>query len=221
MPDLWSYSFSDLLMFSPRVYFRLIALRNGALWPAQILTIGLGLAMICLAIRMTPRHSRINLSICGAMWIWIAWSFFWKDYATINWAAAYFAPVAALQGALCIGLGIVGTQPHPGQARNASSLFALGILTFAVVGYPLIAPLTGRPWMAADIIGISPDPTAAATAAVLASVESRTRWLLLVIPVFWCAMTGMTLWAMDASEYFVAPLCALIAIITAMRLAHR
>ena len=35
MPEWWTYSLSDFLMFSPRTYYRLFELHNAAIWPAQ------------------------------------------------------------------------------------------------------------------------------------------------------------------------------------------
>jgi hypothetical protein len=32
------------------------------------------------------------------------------------------------------------------------------------------------------------------------------------IPLIWCAMTGATLWTMEASDFFIAPLAALGAV---------
>ena len=39
MDALGSYSFTDLLMFSPASYFRLFELANTGLWPGQLLLI--------------------------------------------------------------------------------------------------------------------------------------------------------------------------------------
>src|SRR5262249_20772356 len=88
-----------------------------------------------------------------------------------------------------------------------------GIALFALVlaGHPLIAPAMGRPWPAAEVFGIAPDPTAVATLAVLAIAQGGARWLLMVIPRLWCVVTGVTLWTMESGEFLAAPLGALVA----------
>ncbi len=43
MSEWWTYTLSDFLLFSPRVYYRLLELHNHALWPAHLLTIARGL----------------------------------------------------------------------------------------------------------------------------------------------------------------------------------
>ena len=46
MAEWWTYSISDFLLFSPRTYYRLFELYNADLWPAQILAILLGTALL-------------------------------------------------------------------------------------------------------------------------------------------------------------------------------
>ena len=45
----------------------------------------------------------------------------------------------------------------------------------------------------------TPDPTVIATVATLALVRGRVRWLLLTVPLLWCAITAATLWAMKTT----------------------
>ena len=48
MSEWWTYSLSDFLLFSPRTYYRLFELYNAAIWPAQMLALALGLAILAL-----------------------------------------------------------------------------------------------------------------------------------------------------------------------------
>ncbi len=54
-------------------------------------------------------------------------------------------------------------------------------------------------WTTAEIFGVTPDPTAIGTLATLALVRGRIRWLLLVVPLLWCAVAAATLWAMKTT----------------------
>src|SRR5919112_722982 len=100
MSEWWTYRLSDFALFSERVYYRLFELQNEALWPWQILAIALGLVLLVLLARPTPHARGIVPFLLGAAWLWIGWSYFWRSYATINWAAAHIAPAAALEGLL-------------------------------------------------------------------------------------------------------------------------
>lgn len=216
MSEWWIYTLSDFLLFSPRVYYRLLETHNLAAWPAHIFTVLFGFAVLYLFLSPRRSHERFISLGLGAIWLWVAWTFLWHRYASINWAIAYVAPVYAIQGLLIIAIGAVkGTLPLPTD-RNILFLSGLALLAFSLVGYPLIAPVLGRPWPAAEVFGIAPDPTATASLAILALSRSGWRWLLMIIPFLWCMISGATLWTMDAVDFFVAPLAALTAVCLAL-----
>ena len=216
MSDLWTYRFSDFVLFSPRVYYRLFELHNQALWPSQLLTVALGLAMLFVLLRPARGRHRFVPALLGALWIWVAWAFLWERYATINWASAYVALVFALQGLALLWFGTVRKCLAFAQRGNLRDYIGRALFAGALIGYPLLAPLMGRPWFAAEIFGIAPDPTAVGTLAVLALANGRMRWLLMLVPCLWCAISGATLWAMGVGWFFVPPLCALIAVGSAL-----
>ena len=212
MSEWWTYTLSDLLLFSPRVYYRLFELHNRALWPAHLLTVAAGLLIVYAAIRPSVQLTRLVLAALGVIWIWVAFAFFWERYATINWAAVYVAPVFVLQGVTLLATAAFG--PVSSGQREAKLIRFSGAALFALIlfAYPLIAPITGRTWSAAEVFGIAPDPTVLATLAVLAISPIRLRWLLMVIPLSWIAISTLTLLAMDASEVWIAPVLAIAAL---------
>ena len=216
MSEWWTYRFSDFVLFSPRVYYRLFELHNQALWPSQLLTVALGLAILFVLLRPARGRHRSVPMLLGALWIWVAWAFLWERYATINWASAYVAPVFALQGLALLWLGTVRKCLAYAQRGNMLDVVGRALFAGALIGYPLLAPLMGRPWFAAEIFGIAPDPTAVGTLAVLALADGRMRWLLLLVPCLWCAISGATLWTLGAGWFFVPPLSALIAVGSAL-----
>ena len=120
-----AYALSDLLLFSPRVYYRLFELHNRAVWPAQLLTGALGVAVLSLMLRPMRGRAHLLSAILGLLWLWVAWAFVWQRYATIN---------------------------------------------------------------------------------------GRARWLLVPVPLAWCAVSGGTLWTMGAGDFLVAPLGGLSAV---------
>jgi hypothetical protein len=216
MSEWWTYSLSDFLLFSPRTYYRLFELYNAALWPAHVLALAAGLAILASMVRDGGRWwwrsaASVLLAVC---WVWVAWAFLLDRYATINWAAAWFAGVFLAQAALLVlagaGGGMAGSVPRPRRAG------AITLLVFALVVYPLIGIAVGRPWTQAEVFAMAPDPTALGTLgfALLARTAAR-RWLLLAVPLLWCAVSGATLWTMGTSEAPVLPAAGLVALIVA------
>lgn len=212
MSEWWTYSLSDFLLFSPRIYYRLFELYNAAIWPLQILALALGAAIIGLLLSGVVWRGRAIAAILAACWLWVAWAYLWQRYDTINWAASYFAVGFAIEALLLIWTGIV--RDRLGFLSGAGPVGAAGlcIFLFALVGYPLIGPLNGRPWRQAEIFGLAPDPTAIAALGVLVAAH-RPRWSLLIIPLIWCAISAATLWTMQSPDAVVVTATAALALV--------
>jgi hypothetical protein len=213
----WTYTLSDLLMFSPRTYYRMLERHNEAVWPGQIISSVLGVGIIGLLRGSTPQQGRIVSTILAALWAWVAWSFLWKRYATINWAATYFAWLFAVEVLLFGWIGIVRGRLRWYLSRDAAGMAGIAIFVLALVLYPTLAPMAGRAWHQAEVFGVAPDPTALATLGLLLLVEGRPRWELLVVPTLWCLITGATLWAMGSPGALIPPLAALLVLIASSR----
>jgi hypothetical protein len=220
MPDWWSYSLSDFLLFSARTYYRLLERYNLAVWPAQIVSLGLGVVLFALLRGKSAWRGRIICGVLALLWVWVAWAFVWKRYATINWAAGYLLPLFAFQGLLLIWIGVVRNRLVFQVNRRFPGVAGTGLLGFSVAAYPMIAPLLGRSWRQAEVFGVVPDPTVIGTAGLLLLAEGRTRWELLAVPLFWCLLSALTLWAMGSPEAMLVALAAVTITLAAMLTSH-
>jgi hypothetical protein len=216
MSEWWTYRLADFLLFSPRTYHRLFELYNEAIFPAQLAALALGSAILALWLRGSARDRRLAAALLAGLWLVVAFAFHWTRYATINWAATWFAGGFALEAALLFWAGAIrGTlilRPGPDLAARAG----LALFLFALFAQPLLGPLLGRKWTEIELFGLAPDPTAVATLGLLlASV--RPPWPLLVLPLLWCVVSGATSWTMAAPDAFVMPLAAALALLLALR----
>jgi hypothetical protein len=216
MPEWWTYTLTDFLMFSPQVYFRQFELHNRALWPAQLLTLGVGAAILLALLRRDEKQLRLLVAVLGGLWIWISWAFFWDRYAMINWGAVYVAPFVAAEGVLLIWIGLARGRLALPATADAPRRAAIGLFAAALALYPFVAPLSGRSWLSAEVFGIAPDPTAVATLALLAVTRGRSRWLSMPIPLLWCMLSAATLWTMEAGGFFLPIAGALASVALAM-----
>lgn len=207
MSAWWTYRPEDLLLFSPETYRRLFELYNEALWPAQLPVLALGAVVPLFLLR--PRGERAVSALLAAGWLWTGWGFHWERYAEINWAASAFAAVFALQAALLGWQGLVRGRILFGGAPAPPAYAGLAVYLLALAGYPLAAPLAGDSWRAAQVLGLAPDPTVVATLGLLLTAR-RAHWGLLVVPLLWCAVTGVTLWTMGAPAAWPAPAAGLL-----------
>jgi hypothetical protein len=212
MQDWWTYSLSDFLLFSPRAYYRMLQRYNQALWPGQLVTLGLGLGILALLWRRSARQGRIIAGVVALMWIWVAGGFLWQRYATINWAIRYIAPAFVLQALLLILLLQPGASfriSRTGAGMVGGSLFVLALGFF-----PLLAPILGRPFSQAEVFGLFPDPTAVGTLGLLLLLDRPAPWWCMTVPVLWCFLSGATLWAMGQPDALIAPGAAVVALVT-------
>jgi hypothetical protein len=206
MSEWWTYSLSDFLLFSPRTYYRLFELYNQAVWPAHILALALGLAIVVLW------QGRAISIILAGWWLWVAWAYFLIRYDTINWAARYFALGFVAQALLLIWGGVVGKRLVLRPRADGLGAAGLALFLFALIAQPLIGPLLGRQWPAAEIFGLAPDPTVIATLGVVLAAQ-KPLWELLVIPCVWCAISAATLWTMQAPDALLAPGVAVLVLV--------
>ena len=217
MSEWWTYTLSDILLFTPRTYYRLFEIYNAAIWPAQVAALGLGLAILVLLRRAGAGRSRLIAGILAACWLFVAIAFHARRYATINTAGSYFAWAFGIEAALWIAMGVLGGGLTIDRPRDLAGRAGLGIFLFALFLEPLAAPLLGRGWRGLEIFGVAPDPTAIATLGLLLLARARHRWVLMIIPVLWCAITGAFLLAMHAPDAWVAPLAAVVTIALSLR----
>jgi hypothetical protein len=213
MSEWWSYTFSDFLLFSPRTYYRLIEHHNEALWPGQIVTIGLGLVIAGLLSRPAPWQGRAVSGIMAALWSWVAWAFLWRRYATINWAATYLVWLFVIEVLLLVWVGVIRGELGFRWRPNAGKTVGLALFIFSLTLYPTLAPLLHRAWRQAEVFGVVPDPTVIATVGLLLLAEGPPHWRLMAVPVLWCLVSGATLSAMGSPEASVLLPAALLAVV--------
>lgn len=211
MSEWLSYTLTDLMMFSADSYFRLFELQNRAVWPAQIAVLLASVAAMAIAVRDGPLAGRLISAILAGFWLTCAWSFHLERYAPINLAAPVFAAGFAVQALLLGWMGVArGRIVVAGSSLRR--LLALSVLLVALAGWPLLAPISGRPWLQAELVGLAPDPTAAATFALVLLDARRSTWALLAVPIAWTSVSTATLWTMGAHQAFVLPTFAVLTV---------
>jgi len=210
----WStYSLSDFLLFAPRTYWRLFELMNEALWPAQVLAVLVGAALIALARIGGAGPARAAAVLLALAWVAVTWFFFLARYATINWAAEYMAwgfgaqALVLLAAAAPRGFLAYASPPSVRVRIGRAMIYA------AVLLYPALAGIVGREWRQAETFGLSPDATALAALGFALLLPGRARALLMPLPVLWCLVGGVTLYTMNAPEWPLLPIAAIIAIV--------
>jgi hypothetical protein len=215
--EWWTYAPQDFLLFSRETYERLFALHNEAVWPMHLYALALALALVLFGRRCSAGSGRIVGAILAMLWVWVAWSFHYERYATIHLAGGAFAVGFAVQAALLLLAGPVLGRLEFCPDRSRAALLCFGVFLFSLFIQPLLGLFVGRDLHESELFGFAPDPTALGTLGLLGAAR-RPAWLLMLIPLAWCAITGLTLWTMGAPLWFVTP--ALAALVLAASLAR-
>jgi hypothetical protein len=217
MPDWLTYRLSDFLLFSPRTYYRMFELYHAQIWPVHLVVPGSLVAIAVLLRRKEELRGRAIAGLLAASWLWLAVAFHLQRYATINWAARYFAALFAIQGLLLLWQGVIRGRLRFELSRESAAYGAVGLLLVAFVLEPIAGLVTGRTWRQLEIFGVTPDPTAIGTLAFLALSTPRAHRALAVLPAVWCAIGGATLWALGSGEAWIVLLAGLSGLVLAIR----
>jgi hypothetical protein len=201
-----SYALSDFILFAPQTYARLIAQFNGEMWPWQILAVLACLFLTLAVARPAPVRLRATFALLGIAWATTAYLFVWQQYAVINWPLLYIAPLLGLQA---LGLLVAAVWPRPGSSRHAQpSRMSVTLIAAVVAGYPVASAWIAGTFERAELIGLFPDPTVAATLAILAARPGWWAVAGLIIPALWLVLSALTLSTLGSPAY-VLPVIAL------------
>ena len=203
MPEWWTYAPGDFLMYSPRVYARLLAAYQRDLWPAQAGALALAVAVAALVRSRVAWRGRAVSAILAAGWAFVAWAYFGGRYATIDWAATYFAWAFAVQAGLLLVVGTLGGALVPDPRGGSAARGARALLLFALFVQPALGAVVAWDVALVAPAGVLPDPTAVATLAFLLMVRGPARWTLLAIPLLWCIASGVLAWARESADALV------------------
>jgi hypothetical protein len=191
----------------------MIERHNAAVWPGQIVTLGLGLVIVGLLRRPAALQGPIISAILAILWSWVGFAFVWRRYVTINWAASYLVWLYAIEVLALAWIGVIRGRLRFGWRQDAAGILGTALLILSVLLYPALAPLLRRGWRQAEVFGVAPDPTVIATLGLLLLADGPPRWGLLAAPVLWCLVGGATLLAMGSPEASVVLSAALAAVV--------
>ena len=213
MTEWWTYRLSSFLLFSPRTYFRLHELYNVEVWPVQLAGLVIGAVIMAMAFR--AHSGRAVAGLLAVTWLFVAFAYHLRRYATINWAATYFAAAFAVQAILLLWTGTVRQRlvfASPGRARQRIGFL---LLLFGVFVQPAVALLAGRSLLQSEYFGVAPDPTVTATLGVLLLAD-RSPWTLWIVPLLWCAVSAAFQSMMRSPDGLILPAVGVIAVACAI-----
>lgn len=193
MGELTSYSLSDFILFSERVYYRQFELYNHAIWPLHVLAILFSFVIVYTLWKKPAAawSGRLIAVLLALSWVWVAWAFLYNRFYQIHVVANWYALGFVLQAGLIFWYGMIKNQFTLSEQNRSKINIGLVLLFISFILYPFIALMTGRSWLQFEMFSLAPDPTVLATVAILAL--SKVSTVLYVIPLIWLLISAVTL----------------------------
>ena len=157
---------------------------NQAMWPMQIVAYALGIALVALALTRWKRASAVIFGVLAVMWAGMAVGYMWLYFADINKAAYLFGVIFLAQALLLAATAAKERNASYGGKPGRRTWTGLGLITYAMLVYPLIGMALGHGYPRAPMFGLVPCPTTIFTFGMLL-LAARPKRLLLWLPLVW------------------------------------
>jgi hypothetical protein len=198
------------LPFTREEFLEVFAAFNTAIWPLQIVAVGMGLLTIGLLLQSPTRANRTISAVLGVLWLMSGIGYHWLFFSAINPAAYLFGAAFVAASAIFFVEGVVRGRILFTR-RAPLHLLSAGVLGFySLLLYPALGLLATHPYPTTPLFGVAPCPTVIFTLALLLLARHPTPWLLAVVPLAWSVIGGSAAVALDVPEDWALFVAALV-----------
>jgi drug/metabolite transporter (DMT)-like permease len=173
------------LPFTVTEFFSVFQDYNEAVWPAQMVLLGLGLAAVVLVLKPRARTGVAIALILAFLWGWLALAYHVAFFTRINPLAWLFAGVSLAGALVFVWHGLVRRRLSFAWVGGVRALAGSALIVFALVVYPLWSWLAGHPYPATPTFGL-PCPTTIFTIGLLAFLVVPYPRSVFIVPLLWC-----------------------------------
>jgi hypothetical protein len=182
---------------------------NEAVWPGQLILMGLALVAVFVAVR-SRGATRLPVFILAVLWFWMGTVYHLLYFRSINPAAVAFGALFIIQAAVFVWLAF-RTPATPFAARwDATSLIGGLMIGFALVIYPALGWLAGHRYPEAPTFGL-PCPTTVFTFGLLLWAGPTLPGPVFIIPIGWSLVATSAALRLGMTEDVSLPVAAIIA----------
>jgi hypothetical protein len=176
-----------MLPFSAQEFLGVFERYNRAVWPFQVLLLGLALGLIPVARSQRPGAARVVSLGLAALWAWMGVVYHFAFFRAINPAALGFAGLCLVEAGVLAVRGVDGAPISDADIRRLWRTCGAILLAFALVIYPLLSIALGHRYPAAPTFGL-PCPTTIYTFGLLLLRERTVPGPIIAIPLVWAAI---------------------------------
>jgi hypothetical protein len=207
-----------VLPYTAEVLANLTGQLNAAHWPLHLLLWLLTCLALAQALRPAAGANRLPALLLAAGWGWVAWVWFWRTLAPLDFMAPVYAGLFALQALLLLGYAL-GGRATLNFGRAPGRWLGLALLLLGAVALPLVDMLAGHAPLESGLLWMAPTPSAVATLGLLLLIP-RPPLGLAVLPLLWGLAAGAIGWVLGMPAALLGAAAAVLgaAAILALRL---
>ena len=176
--------------FTADEFFQVFVAYNTAVWPAQILLVGVAVLCLVLAFRPERWAGKTIMFVLAALWAWMAVAYHWAFFTEINPAARIFGALFLLETVLLLWVAFRRDDLRFEPRRDLFGVTGGILISYALVVYPLLGMALGHRYPAQPTFGL-PCPTTIFTVGMLIWLRPKVPWGPLIVPLAW-SVVGMT-----------------------------
>ena len=173
------------LPFTVDQFFGVFGDYNDALWPFQVVLVGL--AVVAVVLVLVPRRwSGVGVSaILAFLWAWLALAYHLAFFTRINPLAYVFSGVSLVGALIFLWQGVVRGRLQFIWRGGLRATVGVTLVVFALVAYPVWSWYAGHCYPAMPTFGL-PCPTTIFTIGLLSFLVAPYSRSPFVVPVLWC-----------------------------------
>jgi len=188
------YMSASNLPFTRDQFMAMFEAYNQAIWPVQVLAYLLGIMAVLLIVWRTGFSNRVVAAILAVFWLWLGAVFLWVFQRTIDTGQGpvVFAAAFIVQSGLLLWFGVLRRELVFGARPTGVSAVGWAFIVYAMVAYPLLGIVSGHIYPRQPMFGVAPCPTTIFTFGVLLLTAARVPKVLLVVPLVWSLISGIS-----------------------------
>jgi len=187
------------LPFTAEQFFAVFRDYNDAVWPAQVVLVGLAAAAFFL-IFVSRSWASIAISLTLAFfWAWLALTYHLLFFARINLLAYAFSGLSFIGAFIFLWQGVIRHRLRFAWRADARSSIGVALVVFALLVYPAWSLSAGHRYPAQPTFGL-PCPTTIFTVGLLAFLVPPYPRSPFIVPVLWSAIGTQAAFLLDVPQ---------------------
>lgn len=184
------------LPFTVEQFFGVFRAYNSAVWPAQIVLLGLAVLAVIFIARQRAWSGVAVSAVLAVLWIWLGAVYHLTFFARVNPVANGFGALSIVGGIMFAWHGMFRRRLVFRFAKSFRTAVGAVLLVFALLVYPIWATLAGHGYPELPTFGL-PCPTTIFSIGALALANGPSLRAVLIVPILWSLVGSQAAFLLD------------------------